>query len=281
MATPDQQQELLDALKFTPREIEISLLGYGGEIVMGEITAEQYNFWKGRADFDDYLWDWDYELPADADPAVSFISTGSWHECDNITHECSVEMSASCVMRVQDLLEDREIFETNLDVINLQQKHGMEVEWRSSVEREDFPDKYLFVGQSIEKGSFGSHRLRITRPFDPSLLKIYVYEVDGWCLFGGLEYDGDEGEDQGDYDTTGKGSEFMIHYQPPLDRELSEWHDAGSTHPAHDGVYDVDTDRDDSEVERRAWWINGAWREQDGTEIENVRAWRGLSGPAE
>ena len=276
MSTPDQQQELIDALKFTPREIEISLLGYGGEIVMGHITAQQYNFWKGREDFDDYLWDWDYELPEGTDPAVSFVSTGSWHECDNLAHECSVEMSASCVMRVTDLLEDREIFETNLDVQNLQDTHGMEVEWHSSAERSDYPDHYLFIGQSIEKGSFGSHRIRITRPFDPSLLKIYINKVDGWCLFGGLEYDGDAGEDQGDYDTTGKGSEFMTHYQPPQDLELSDWHDATENYPAHDGVYDVDVTRGESDIERRAWWINGAWREQDGTEIPNVYHWRGI-----
>jgi hypothetical protein len=68
----------------------------------------------------------------------------------------------------------------------------------------------------------------------------------------------------------------MTHYQPPQDLELSDWHDATENYPAHDGVYDVDVTRGESDIERRAWWINGAWREQDGTEIPNVYHWRGI-----
>jgi len=156
MDKTEQHQELIDALKFTPREIEISLLGYGGEIVMGRITTEQYNHWKGNPDWDDYIWDWDYELPKDVNGDLSFVSSGCWHECDDIAHECGVEMSASCVIRVTDLLEDRELFETNLDIVNVQSNHNIEVEWSWCAERSDYPDQHLFVGQSIEKGNFGA-----------------------------------------------------------------------------------------------------------------------------
>ena len=273
MATADQKNELVAALKFTPRDVDITLLGYGGEIVMGDITPEQYNFWRGREDFQDYIWDWDYQLPEGVSEDLAFVTTGSWHECDNIAHECSMELSSSCVIRVTEVESGEQIWENSAD-INALQAAGAEVEWYMNEERSDYPGKYLFIGQSIEKGCFGSYRIRIREPFDPRKLRINVNEVDGWMLCGSIEYDGEEPENQGDYDTTGKGSEFVLHYQPDSDHELSDWHDARTTHPAHDGVYDILTSPDD--VERRAWWVNSAWREQDGAEIPGVSHWRGL-----
>jgi hypothetical protein len=272
MATEDQKQELFDALKFTPRDITIATWGYGGEIVMGRITAQQYNFWQGREDFSDYVWDWDYEVPDHAPPGVDFIDQGSWYDCDDIAHENSVEMSDSCGITVTDNITGEVIWESRLGVGTLQD-HGAEVEWTSCIERADFPGEYLFIGQSIEKGQFWDGTVRITQPFDPSRLSFRVVEVDGWSLFGGLTYDGQDPEDLGNYDTTGKGSEFSLHYEPDMDNDFSDWHDAATTHPAHDGVYDTKNNQSEP---RRAWWVNDAWRDQSGTEIVDVQSWRGL-----
>lgn len=278
MATADEKHELIAALKFTPRDIDITLLGYGGEIVMGDITPEQYNFWRGREDFTDYIWDWDYQLPKGVSKDMEFVTTGSWHECDNIAHECSMELSSSCVIRVSEVESGNEVWESPADIGALQDA-GAEVEWSMNEERSDHPGKYLFIGQSIEKGCFGSYRIRIREPFDPSKLRITVNEIDGWMLCGSIEYDGEEPENQGDYDTTGKGSEFVLHYEPPQHTDLTDWHDAAATHPAHEGLYDIESG--ESQTERRAWWVNSAWREQDGTEIQAVHRWRGLDRPAQ
>lgn len=275
MATTDQKNELIAALKFTPRDIDITLLGYGGEIVMGHITAEQYNFWQGREDFQEYIWDWDYKLPEGVSKDMEFVTTGSWHECDDIAHESSMELSSSCVIRVTEVESGQDIWESRADIQTLQDA-GVEVDWYMNEERADHPGQYLFIGQSIEKGCFGSHRVRITAPFDPTKLRVMINEIDGWQLAGGIEYDGQECENQGDYDTTGKGSEFVLHYEPDNDHELSDWHDASSTYPAHDGVYDILTG--DQGRERRAWYVNGAWREQHGVEVKGVTHWRGLNG---
>jgi len=278
MASKQEKDELIAALKFTPRDIDITLLGYGGEIVMGDITPKQYTFWKGREDFQDYIWDWDYQLPAGVGEDMAFVTTGSWHECDNIAHECSMELSSSCVIRVTEVESGTEVWESRADIGALQDA-GAEVEWYMNEERSDHPGKYLFIGQSIEKGCFGSYRIRIREPFDPSKLRITVNEVDGWMLCGSIEYDGEEPENQGDYDTTGKGSEFVLHYEPPQHTDLTDWHDAAATHPAHEGLYDIESG--ESQTERRAWWVNAAWREKDGTEISEVHRWRGLDRPAQ
>ena len=269
MVTVDQKQELIDALRFMPRDIDITLLGYGGEIVMGRITAEQYNFWQGREDFSDYVWDWDYKLPDGAPESLSFISAGSWHDCDDIAHENSMELSASCWIRVQEVESGAEVWESRADIETLEAA-GVDIECRSNIEREDFPGQYLFIGQSTEKGCFGSYRVRLREPFDPRKLRIHMDEIDGWRLVSGIEYDGEEPDNQGDYDSTGKGSDFALHYEP--DGHLTEWHDGNTARPAHDGVYDVKV----QDRIRRAWWINSAWREQDGQEISGVTQWRGL-----
>lgn len=272
MATAQEKTELIQALRFTPRDIDIQLLGYGGEIVMGTVTAEQYNFWQGREDFEDAVWDWDHKLPPGTAEDLRFCEPGNWHDCDDIAHECSMEMSSSCVIRVTEVESNTGIWESTADITALQD-HGVTVEWHnSSIEREDYAGRYLFVGQSIEKGSFGSYRIRITQPFDPRRLRINVLEVDGWCLCGSIEYDGQEGENQGDYDTSGKGSYFHLHYEPEAQHQLSDWHDAVSTYPAHDGVYDIEI----ADTVRRAWWVNSAWREQTGEKISAVERWRGL-----
>lgn len=271
MATIDQKNELIKALKFTPRDIDITLLGYGGEIVMGRITAEQYNFWQGREDFSDYVWDWDYELPDGAPESLSFISAGSWHDCDDIAHENSMELSSSCWIRVQEVESGTEVWETRADIETLEAA-GVDIECRSNIEREDFPGQYLFIGQSTEKGCFGSYRVRLREPFDPARLRIHMDEIDGWRLVSGIEYDGEEPDNQGDYDTTGKGSDFALHYEPDTGHYLTDWHHTDRTCPAHDGVYDIQV----SDSVRRAWWVNSAWREQDGTEIAAVQRWRGL-----
>jgi hypothetical protein len=272
MATQQEKDELIQALRFTPRDITISVWGYGGEIVMGTVTAEQYNFWQGREDFEDAVWDFDHELPPGASEDLRFCHAGEWHDCDDIAHECSVELSDHCCISVRDDSTDEVIWQSDLGVATLHE-HGVQVDWSQCIERSDHEGRYMFIGQSMEKGSFGSRCVKISEPFDPKKLKITGNDIDGWCLLGGIEYDGDEGTDVGDYDTTGKGSAFQLHYEPESGHHLSDWHDAVATYPAHDGVYDIET----PDTVRRAWWVNRAWREQDGQEISGVERWRGLA----
>ena len=40
----EEQQKLIDTLKFTPRTYRISLWGYGGEKVMGRVDSETWDY---------------------------------------------------------------------------------------------------------------------------------------------------------------------------------------------------------------------------------------------
>jgi hypothetical protein len=44
MATVEEQQKLIDTLKFTPCTYKVTMWGYGGERVMGTTTQEVWDY---------------------------------------------------------------------------------------------------------------------------------------------------------------------------------------------------------------------------------------------
>ncbi len=285
MATRKQKQELVDALKFTPRDVEISLSGYGGEIVIGTITEEVYDFWRDRDDLDELASDWDGELDVPAD--MRFITDGAWHDIDDLCHESGCEASASNMLQVWDAQENASIFEcsTDLDALN---RAGVSADchWHR-VPREDCEaGTCVFVGQSIEKGTFFSGTIRITAPFDPSKLAISWTDCDGWRLITGVEYDGEEVEGGDGYSTTGKGMEFHVHQvgqadeEPDYDHPEANFDDGYSmsgagtnwipadTKPDQTGEYDVLIDAPwPNGGPGRAEWTGRTWK-SDGKKVK-------------
>jgi len=305
MATKKQKQDLVRALKFTPRDITISLSGYGGEIVMGRITEQQYDFWQDRDDLEELVHDWDGDMDVPSD--MRFITDGAWHDVDDLCHESGCEASDCCTITVYDELENCDLWESNLDISNLDSK-GVDVSGHSHISpEEDQPaGTCVFMGQNFEKGTFFSGTIRITQPFDHRKLSISWIDCDGWRLINGVEYDGEEVEGYDGYSTSGKSMEFRV-YQierdgdwdpaeelakievPVLEGEetwaqrvidesgLSDWH-AGDVLPVRKGVYLVEY-----EIGTWPWpltahieWTGRRWK-HDRSENTDIRRWRGLN----
>ena len=316
MATAKQKRELVAALKFTPRDIEITLWGYGGEIVLGRIPEEAYDFWQGRDDLADFAYDWDGEfghVPADA----RFITDGAWHDIDDICHESGCEASDACSINVTDALEDREIWSSNLDLDNLAAK-GVDTQSHSHYRpHDDEPDgTCVFTGQSFEKGVFFSGTVRITAPFDPANLSISWIDCDGWRLISSVTYDGEEVDGYGAYSTTGKSSHFEVSRveredeewdpqaelekilvdmpvlegeemwaQEAIDSEPETWQGIalspwwpGTDRPQRRGEYQVFEEGSNWPFPQQARWTGTRWL-ADGIMIA-VKQWRGLTRPA-
>jgi len=316
MATAKQKRELVAALKFTPRDIEITLWGYGGEIVLGRIPEEAYDFWQGRDDLADFAYDWDGEfghVPADA----RFITDGAWHDVDDICHESGCEASDACSINVTDSLEDREIWSSNLDLDNLAAK-GVDTQSHTHYRpHDDEPDgTCVFTGQSFEKGVFFSGTVRITAPFDPAKLSISWTNCDGWRLIAGVTYDCEEVDGYGAYSTTGKSSHFEVSRveredeewdpqaelqkilvdmpvlegeemwaQEAIDSEPETWQGIpltpwwpGRDRPQRRGEYQVFEEGSNWPFPQQARWTGTRWL-ADGIMIA-VRQWRGLTRPA-
>ena len=320
MASRRQKQDLMAALKFTPRDIEITLSGYGGEMVMGRISEAAYDYWEGRDDLSDFVYDWDGEfedVPADA----RFCTDGAWHDVDDLCHETGCEANGACSITVYDLLEGRGLWESNLDLDDLAAK-GVDTSSHGHTRpNEDEPTgTCVFMGHSFEKGTFFSGTIRITEPFDPEKLSISWHDCDGWRLITGVEYNGEDVEGFDGYSTTGKGMEFQVYRVEndamPESACTSEWDPAeeldkilqdiptleneemwasrvidesmktqwwpGMSQPVHLGVYEV-------EYESGKWpwpvtgyaeWNGSQWIPDDGRDPGPVKQWRGLREPA-
>ena len=316
MASRKQKQDLIQALKFTPREIEISLSGYGGEIVMGRISEEAYDFWEGRDDLGDYATSWEGDFDEDVPPEARFVDDGCWHDVDDLCHESGCEASDGSWLTVEDSLESRTLLECSTDLDALDAR-GIDTSNHSHVRPEETEESgtCVFLAQNFEKGCFFSGRVQINRPFDPALLSISWTDCDGWKIIGGVMYDGEDVDGQGAYSTTGKGMEFKVYRveraddwdavaeldkiledipliegeeiwaQEAIDSEPETWNGIaltkwwpGDFQPVHRGEYEVFAQDARWPFPQRARWTGRKWV-SDKKEIE-VSKWRGLSQPA-
>ena len=208
-----EQEELIQTLKFTPRTYTVIMSGYGGEIVLGSVDRSIYNYFKENdIDLEEYAWDSDYaeenEIPEDMRP----FEPGCWHDCDNISHESGVELSDYNMIYVNDE-NNKEVWSCSLDAEALENA-GVEVECFSEdlcEDRSDRENTVGFIGQSVEKGTFFDGALDLKAPFDPKKLSIIYSDVEGWCLIGGVSYDGEDIEGMDGYSTSGKSSEFKFY----------------------------------------------------------------------
>jgi hypothetical protein len=300
MATRKQKEHLMQTLRFTPRNITISLSGYGGEIVMGTVDPAVARYWQARDDFEEYATSWSMEDDfADVPEEFRFIRDGSWYECDDLAHSCGVEMSAGCWLNITDDLTSETLLAIELDPITLKSA-GIDSEEFESVEVETRSDRAVFVGQNFEKGLFFQTEVEITEPFDPAELKFGFSTYDGWRVCNTVSYRDEELDGTDAYSTTGKSSNYELYTQDadevdPVvevlegeetwaqrvidESELGPWHATVDHNPVHMGYYDC---RVLSTVwpEQRLLWNGSDWTMANDEPMRlHVSHWRGLNHP--
>jgi hypothetical protein len=298
MSTTQEQQELVDILKFIPRDVTINLYGYGGEVVIGTIDPAVYEYWSKRDDLEDLVHDWDREI--DCPNEMRFIEDGAYYDIDNIAHETGVEMSSSCGISVYDELEKRDIFALDLDPANLEE-HGVEVECTDETYINHQPaGTCVFYGQSFEKGTFFSATLHLTKPFDPTKLSIQYYDIEGWCICAAVYYDGEELEGVDGYSTTGKGSTYYVERVPgnsvnldwadsveslvnqaQPDNDRTPWFPVTES-PVRNGSYEIEfTAASTAPVIEMGVWNGRYWDVPNDYKHLIIKQWRGLAAPAQ
>jgi hypothetical protein len=300
MATRKQKEQLMQTLRFTPRNITISLSGYGGEIVMGTVNPTVARYWQARDDFEEYVVSWSMEDDfADVPEEFRFVRDGSWYECDDLAHSCGVEMSAGCWLNITDDLTGESLMEIELDP-EILKSAGIGAEEFESVEVETRADRAVFVGQNFEKGLFFQTEVEIKEPFDPAQLKFGYSTYDGWRVCNSVSYKDQELDGQDAYSTTGKSSSYELYTQcldevDPVvevleggetwtqrvidESDVGPWHATEDHEPVHVGYYDC---RVLSTVwpEQRLWWNGSDWIMDNGDPMRlHISHWRGLNHP--
>jgi hypothetical protein len=288
--------------------------------VIGTITEEVYEFWSDRDDLDELASDWDGEM--DIPTEMRFITDGAWHDIDDLCHEAGCDASAFSTLQVWDSVENASIFECSTDLDALDQAGvSTDCHWHRRPREDCKAGTCVFVGQSIEKGTFFSGTIRITAPFDPAKLAISWHDCDGWRLITSVEYDGEEVEGGDGYSTTGKGMEFQVYRVADTDEEPDYDHPEANFDDDYDiGVMEgeeiwssrvIDTAAEVEQWEGHAltpWWsadetprregryqvLVGTWPfpsfarytnkqgwRDEDGAIDDLKSWRGLAEPAE
>lgn len=235
MATPEQKQELIDTLKFTPVRARILIQGYGGECYIGSVPRETYEFFKAkRIDVEQFVNDWDNELFPDVPGQHRFVESGSPYDCDNLFHQSGATMDDSSRLTVVNDDTNEDIFETDLSVHNLEDQ-GITVDCTDDFDSSDLETgSVIFWGGQGEKGCFFDGEITLRAPFDPAKLRITYGNGDDWYLCSGVEYDGEEVEGSDGYSTTGKWGEHKfwiaggeeVYAGEERDEDSEEWNPA-------------------------------------------------------
>ena len=223
-----EQEKLIKTLKFTPRTYRINMWGYGGEVVMGTVSREIYDYFvENKLSVSDFAWDSDYaekkNIPEDMWP----FPPGSWYECDNLCHTNGVSMNAG-TLQIDDE-NGEEVLNRSLETLD-GTDIGLTIEgeyWTGMVE-----DGVVFIGRSNEKGTFFDAELPLDLPFDETKLTIYRDEVEGEEIAYAVFYGDEEIENYG-ASTDGKSSDFAFvlmedseevdRYTEPVDTYINYW----------------------------------------------------------
>ncbi len=285
-------EDLLEVLRFIPRTYTIELSGYGGEVVIGAVSKETYEFFKENEIHVEHLaQDFDNNINIPASHRI--FSHGAWHECDDLVHQFGVEFSSSGTVIVYD--EDgNEIWTSPLEPTILRNR-GCRADLQEVFNTKDQPaDSAVFIGKTFEKGVFFSGEIQLVTPFNPKKLGFSYVSVDSWNVGSGVEYN-DEYIENLDNQTIDKGHTYELIYVDDIidiapdapistyqaqDYEYSpEW--PGDVNPVHTGWYECVYRLDGHmTTSGRLLWIGDAWmtyRYKKLTEVTNVKSWQGLN----
>jgi hypothetical protein len=186
------------------------------------------------------------------------------------------------------------MFECDLDLANLDSA-GIKAQCQSDVDLVA-PGTAVFVGQSIENGTFFSAELKLTKPFDLGQLSIAYSNYNGWTLANGVEYQGQDLDGYDNGSTVGKSFNFEMfvtesaeaahpdssakttpHPTKVDESVMTGWFTFRKHQPVYPGLYQVLLESTLYPVQF-ATWKNNQWQYNNTTPVEfPVSAWRGLN----
>jgi len=185
----------------------ITIHGNGGEVVIGTISPGTYEYFKNNSiDIFEYSYDIHaVSVPTEFQP----YAPHNWLECNDIAHEHGAEMDEKSFIEVRNS-EGETIWSSAMSPDVLEEA-GCNVDCVNECMVEDLsPETTVFYGQSDMKGTFFEKEIDLKVPFDPSKLSIMYSEIEGWYLFSGISYNGDELEDDGGFYVEGEDVIFTF-----------------------------------------------------------------------
>ena len=204
----EEQQKLIEVLKFTPRTYKISMWGYGGEKVMGTVDKKIWDYCNdNQVDLQEIAWSDEDTVQEDMGLDLDMLPfiPGQWYECDDMGHINGVSRDAGTI-QIEDENGDT-VLERSLDSID-----GTDIGlccsdevWAGSKPK----GTVVFIGSSNEKGTFFEGEIELRAPFDIEKLELNYDEFDGEDIITSVTYDGEDIDNWGG-STDGKSSDMNM-----------------------------------------------------------------------
>jgi len=221
-----EQKKLIRTIKNPHRYFKLEVGRYGGEVAMGSITEDQYNYWaeKGQSEFEEHMRmaEWGEENQDETYKQVPEKArfTKSFYEYGDICHMSGPEFSDGQTLTIQEVDRDGNALQDDdgnfvddemIDLGDLEKK-GVKIECvaEHNSGSDSCRDKFFVFGQYFNKGGFGTTETIQTGPDGIDFRKMAIrYEnADGFKCFNEIEYDGTAYYLE--EDSTGKSSSFYV-----------------------------------------------------------------------
>ena len=104
MATIKEKKKLIRTIKNPNRFFRLNFSRYGGEVAMGTITKDQYEYWSANDGFEEYMVAVDYD-PTDANKKIPKRAQFDqpFYEYGNICHMSGPEWDDSQTMYIEEI----------------------------------------------------------------------------------------------------------------------------------------------------------------------------------
>ena len=221
MATIKEKKKLIRTIKNPNRFFRLNFSRYGGEVAMGTITKDQYEYWSDNDGFEEYMVAVDYD-PTDANKKIPKRAQFDqpFYEYGNICHMSGPEWDDSQTMYIEEIdkngkpMEDDDgnfVQDIQHDFGNFENL-GAEVvcEEEHHAGSKSCENHYYVFGQYFNKGGWHTPDIIKTGPdgIEMDKLKIRYVNADGFKVFNDIEYNGEEYYLE--EDSTGKSSSFYV-----------------------------------------------------------------------
>lgn len=223
MVSLKKKKALIKKLKTPERFFKVDFGRYGGEVAMGEITKEQFEYWydKGEDAFAEYMGSVGFDIEeANKNIPAEAQFDREFYEYEDICHFSGPEFAPSQYIMISEVdkngnaIKDEKGNFVDDEYINMEDFEDRGATVTCVAEHnsgsESCKDKYYMFGQYFNKGGWYTDEIIKTGPdgFDFKKLEIAYEDCDGFKTFSSFTYNGEEYYLQ--EDSTGKSSSFYV-----------------------------------------------------------------------
>ena len=170
---------------------ELTMGRIGGEVVVGSITKEQYDYWVNKNDDEIYQHFLEDDIEESEVPSDAWIGN-RWFEMDNVEHLNGCELSIANSINVWSTGNERTcVFECDLDEGTLE-KEEVKIQL-NEVNFKELKEGYYFMYHPLEKGGL-TIEIETENEFDSKMLTLicteFVMPNKKGCFISSVDYEG-------------------------------------------------------------------------------------------